>query len=53
MSVTMEIPEGKRLVERFSYRVPDEFISCSMVMIENRRFWQPKSMIRYTILVDK
>jgi len=52
----MEIPEGKKIVEKFSHHIPDSFVSCCAVWVENKKwwkFWLPSQIVRYTVLADK
>jgi len=56
MSTSMQIPEGKKLVQKFSHRTPDNFVSCQQIWIEGSKkwqFWLPKRAVAYTVLVDK
>lgn len=55
MPIAIQIPEGKKLVHRFSYETPTSFDACQQIWLEKKwwQFWLPKRAVAYSILIDK
>lgn len=54
--VGVKVPSGSRLVKRVGYRIPDNFVGIQLVKIHERpwwKFWLPKKMYLYTVIVEK
>lgn len=52
----VKMPAGSRLVKRVGYRIPDDFVGIQLVKIHERawwKFWLPKEMYLYTVIVKK